>query len=234
MFFIEGNIGAGKSTFLSLLTHWCPFLEIVQEPLDRWDGDGASSLLGNFVQDPQRWGLTLETYTMMCRLRELVTMQKNDFGNLIAERSVYSGYYVFARNSYEQGFLNDLEWAVCRDVFARCVGSDLVQPQGFIYLRVSPETAYRRVKMRNRASESGLSIAYLEQIHRQHERFLVERDGIGSDVSDTPVLIVDYDQDFDFSSAKGLEVAKLVAEFVSQQTKKSVDTLGCRFNDRVA
>ncbi len=213
MFFLEGNIGAGKSTFLSLLGHWQPQLDVYREPLQRWDGDGAASLLGQFMKSPTRWGLTLETYTMMCRLREAADLQARDTGRLVVERSVFSGYYIFARNSYEQGFLNQLEWALCRDIFSRCVEQQMLKPQGFIYLQVSPQTALRRVKRRARASESTMSIQYLEQLHQQHERFLCDRSEC-KELCDVPVLTISYDEDFDIFASQGKAIAQSVADFV--------------------
>ncbi|HAU30233.1 TPA: hypothetical protein DCW54_01210 [Candidatus Dependentiae bacterium] len=213
MFFLEGNIGAGKSTFLSLLAHWQPSLQVYREPVDRWDGAGAASLLGRFMESPTRWGLTLETYTMMCRLQEAASLQASDTGRLIVERSVFSGYYIFAKNSYEQGFLNNLEWALCRDIFNRCVEQQMLAPQGFIYLQVSPRTAYRRVKQRARAAESTMSMAYLEQLHQQHERFLCDRSNC-KELCSVPVLKITYDEDFDVFGPQGERIAQKVADFV--------------------
>jgi hypothetical protein len=63
---IEGNIGAGKSTFLRLLAEEMDFF-VVPEPLSKWqhagdDGDfgasqeSGSNLLEMFYESPTRWG----------------------------------------------------------------------------------------------------------------------------------------------------------------------------------
>ncbi len=227
MFFLEGNIGAGKSTFLSILERWQPGLSVAREPLDRWDSSGSASLLTCFMQHPTRWGLTLETYTMLCRIQEAYRLQEIQSDTVIAERSVYSGYNVFARNSYEQGFLDSLEWAVCKDLFCRLVSNQLIYPQGFIYLQVSPETAFRRVKKRSRAAEATLALEYLEQLHQQHERFFITEEGRLPDGRSVPVLILPYDDDFDIASSQAEKIAQRVADFMVAYPQIVQDSVAC-------
>ena len=69
MFIVEGNIGAGKSTFLSLAQQYMQDVSIALEPLQNWQQEVAgSSLLQQFYQEPERWAYTLETYAMACRV----------------------------------------------------------------------------------------------------------------------------------------------------------------------
>ena len=110
MYILEGNIGAGKSTFLKMLANALPSISISLEPINNWQKQVyGQSLLTNFYQSPQRWAYTLETFAMMSRVQEHIQEQKNN-GCIIFERSVYSGHYCFAQNSYENGFMTELEW----------------------------------------------------------------------------------------------------------------------------
>jgi len=45
-------------------------------------------------------------------------------------------------------------------------------PDGFIYLAASPETCMRRMKLRGRGEEGGVSLEYLENLHAKHEEWL--------------------------------------------------------------
>ena len=45
-------------------------------------------------------------------------------------------------------------------------------PDGFIYLAASPETCMRRMKLRGRGEEGGVSLEYLENLHSKHEEWL--------------------------------------------------------------
>ncbi|XP_028940733.1 deoxyguanosine kinase, mitochondrial-like [Antrostomus carolinensis] len=75
----------------------------------------------------------------------------------VFERSVYSDRYVFAKNLFEVGHLQPLEWAIYQDwhsFLLRC---------------------RERLRRRARSEELGIQLGYLQQLHAQHERWLVEK-----------------------------------------------------------
>lgn len=201
MYIIEGNIGAGKSTFLRLISHHLPEIKTVDEPVDSWQNTVyGKSLLTNFYEDPQRWAYTFELLTMMSRMQSY--LQHDHQGTLhIAERSIYSGFYCFARNSYAQRFMNDLEWQAYQEWFAQLTHQCSV-PKGFIYLRVSPEIAYERIKKRKRHAEKTITLAYLKQIHQQHESFLIKKDTVLPVLQKIPVLTLDCTVEFECNPAQ--------------------------------
>jgi thymidylate kinase len=45
-------------------------------------------------------------------------------------------------------------------------------PDGFIYLRASPDTCHRRMLMRKRPEEQNVTIDYLRDLHEKHEQWL--------------------------------------------------------------
>lgn len=45
-------------------------------------------------------------------------------------------------------------------------------PDGFIYLRASPDTCHKRMKLRRRAEEGGVTLDYLRDLHEKHESWL--------------------------------------------------------------
>ena len=83
---VEGNIGAGKSTFLNLMADGSlelqDIVEIVPEPVDEWQavasGDnGPINLLDRFYKDPRRYAYTFQHYVLLTR------MQKARLGNRV-------------------------------------------------------------------------------------------------------------------------------------------------------
>lgn len=197
MYIVEGNIGAGKSTFLQLIGKHMPHVSIALEPLNNWQSQiYGQSLLTNFYQDPKRWGYTLETLTLMCRIKEHLNEQELKTPLRLVERSIYSGNYCFAKNGYEHGFLTEIEWHMYCEWFDFLI-KKCVMPKGFIYLKVSPEVAYARIKKRNRLSEKKISLAYIKQIDQKHEEFLFAQKDISEKLKHIPILTLDCDIEFE-------------------------------------
>lgn len=225
MYIVEGNIGAGKSTFLKLLSQHVPQVTVVQEPVYDWQNKiYGQSLLENFYQNPQRWAYSFETLTMMCRVREHMHLQETSAQTLICERSIYSGFYCFAQNSFDSGFLTQLEWSMYCDWFSFLVPNNCVKPQGFIYLQADPVTCYDRIKKRSRSAEDTISIEYIQQIHRRHEEFLLTNREQFSTVASVPVLVLDVSQEFENDAAHFATLSKQVQEFSALTRYNSKNT----------
>ena len=70
--------------------------------------------------------------------------------------------------------MNDLEVAVYDSWYDPIVSvlPGLV-PDGFIYLRADPSTCYSRLTERARSEETGVTMEYLDNLHRKHEQWLL-------------------------------------------------------------
>jgi deoxyadenosine/deoxycytidine kinase len=228
MYLLEGNIGAGKSTFLQLITKHLPHTSVAFEPLHNWQGQVfGQSLLANFYQDPKRWAYTLETLAMLYRARDHVEAQNNPVPYKIFERSIYSGHYCFSKNSYESGFLNTLEWGIYNTWFTFLTEGKCTPPTGFIYLKVHPEVSYERIQKRNRSAEKNITLEYLQQIDRCHEEFLIEKKNVSDAIKRIPVLVVDCNQEFEHAS--GIDtlhnIVRQVDTFMMQTQNSTMDNL---------
>lgn len=214
MYILEGNIGAGKSTFLSRIQSYIPYIYGALEPVATWQHkiDGAS-LLELFITDPHRWAYMFEKMTMMTRIQEHRILQKKT-DIVLVERSVYSGYYCFAKNSHHEGFMTSAEWAIYQQWFHLLVPQLCHQPQGFIYLRVNPALAYERMKKRDRQEEETIPISYLEQIHQRHDSFLLQKEAILPHLKSIPVLVLEINDDFESDDAYMQTLAGQVDAFI--------------------
>lgn len=222
MYILEGNIGAGKSTFLKLIAQHMPQCAVSYEPLDQWQHQvHGQSLLANFYQDPHRWAYSMETFTMLSRVQEHMREQQHSDQRRIIERSIYSGHFCFARNGYENGFMSDLEWHMYSHWFTFLTSSTCRAPQGFIYLRISPSRALERIQNRARKAESGITLDYLDQLHACHERFLVQKDGLSEDLKNVPVLVLDADLDFEHDRSRFVVLMKSLESFLDTQSRQN-------------
>jgi deoxyadenosine/deoxycytidine kinase len=224
MYILEGNIGAGKSTFLKLIKERLPHIHTALEPLHNWQSKVyGQSLLANFYDNPKRWAFSMETFAMICRVRDHIKEQSEPNRNRIAERSIYSGHYVFAHNGYEHGFMTELEWNMYNEWFNFLTSKKCKAPLGFIYLYVDPEISLKRLKKRNRIAEKNISFAYLKQIHEHHEKFLIKKDGVANDLKDVPVLLLNCNEEFEENPDIFEQHTQKLQDFLLQ-TQKGIDT----------
>lgn len=84
------------------------------------------------------------------------------------------GVQVFVRAVHEAKWMNEMEISIYDSWFDPVVSClpGLV-PDGFIYLRASPDTCHKRMMLRKRAEEGGVSLKYLQDLHEKHESWLL-------------------------------------------------------------
>jgi deoxyadenosine/deoxycytidine kinase len=179
---VEGNIGAGKSTFLDVLCDGTlelqDIIEIVPEPVEEWQkvetGEHAPvNLLDQFYKDPKRYAYAFQHYVLLTRMQKDRNARSSNKPLQILERSIFSDRMVFVRAMHEAGFLGDLELSIYDSWFSMQIGQDrALTPDGFIYLKARPETCIKRLRNRNRSEEAGVDEAYLENLHDKHESWL--------------------------------------------------------------
>lgn len=220
MFIVEGNIGAGKSTFLDIISKNIPEVDTSYEPVNSWlkpiDGQ---SILENFITNPTRWAFTMETVAMLQRVKDHIKEQKRNISLTAVERSVYSGHYCFSYNGYNSGYFTELEWQMYNQWFDFLIPNNCQPPLGFIYLRVSPEVAYSRISKRNRPEEKTIPLEYIKNIHDLHERFLIKKENILKNLIDVPVLVLDCNQNFEKDEKYKAEIINKAKEFMIQNIK---------------
>ncbi len=196
---VEGNIGAGKSTFLRILKERLN-LDIIYEPTDKWQniGDGGN-LLDLFYKDIKRWAYTFQSFAFITRVEAINERLKNSKAKYvqILERSVYSDRFCFAKNCYEAGLMSSLEWQIYKDWFKWLVEGYTEKPDGFIYLKTDPKTCYSRMLKRDRDEEKSVPLSYLELLHKKHEDWLINKSEVIDYIKDVPVLSLDCDTEFE-------------------------------------
>lgn len=198
MYVIEGNVGAGKSTFLSLVEKYLA-IDPIFEPHEQWQAVGEEgNLLHKFYNDTHRWAYTFQTYAFVTRvLTQEDHLKTSNANRFMLERSVFSDRYCFAKNSYELGFMSGLEWQIYCDWFSWLVDRYTTMPSGFIYMRTDPVISYERIKQRGRAEEAGTSLDYFKRLHEKHEEWLINKVDIPDRLSQIPVLVLQCDKDFE-------------------------------------
>ncbi|XP_036786545.2 deoxyguanosine kinase, mitochondrial isoform X3 [Manis pentadactyla] len=222
---IEGNIAVGKSTFVKLLTKTHPEWQIATEPVATWQNVQAAgtqkvcatqnlgNLLNMMYREPARWSYTFQTFSFMSRLKA----QLESFpAKLLQAREAVQVFerYIFAKNLFENGSLSDIEWHIYQDwhSFLLQKFASQLKLHGFIYLQATPQVCLKRLHQRAREEEKGIELVYLEQLHSQHEAWLIHKTTKlhFEALLNIPVLVLDVNNDFSEEVTKQEELMNKV------------------------
>lgn len=203
MFFLEGNVGTGKSTFLRKLQDLG--INVIFEPVDEWTSiknSNSKNLLEEFYNDQKRYAYTFQSIAFRTRVKNI----QNSDTNSVVERSIFTDRNVFAKTCYENGMMNEIEWNDYTSWFDWLVETFDIKPKGYIYLRASPDISYDRIKKRNRSGEETIPFDYLKELHNKHEKWLMDEPN---------VLILDVNDDFEKDSGKLNDMIEKVMNFIN-------------------
>lgn len=106
---------------------------------------------------------------------------------VVQDRPIY-GDTVFATTAMEQGFMTKEEYELYVDVF-RNMSRDVMPPDIFVYLKVSPEECHRRMTERSRTQEAGVPLDYLQHLDKNYNILVKEMRRRG-----VKVLVVDWSE----------------------------------------
>jgi len=195
---IEGNIGAGKSTFVDIINKNVVNSEIVCEPVEMWkslkDSDG-SNILQKYYKDIPRWAYSFQNLaciTRMMKIEDTIRQSNADF--IFLDRSLGTDKNVFEKMLYDSKKITELEhqmyglWCDFYHKYVRPEFENIV-----IYLRCSPDTALTRIKKRGRVEEQDIALEYLKDLHEYHEKWLMK----SCETNGLNVIVVDCDKDFE-------------------------------------
>ncbi|KAL8212046.1 UNVERIFIED_CONTAM: hypothetical protein K2H54_035740 [Gekko kuhli] len=217
---IEGNIAAGKSTFVHILEKYNNEWEVIPEPIAKWcniqtsqneynelsaSQKSGGNLLEMLYSKPTRWAYTFQTHACLSRIKAQLKpisakLHEAEHPVQFFERSVYSDRYIFASNLFESGDINETEWAIYKDCHAWFLKQfeSSIELDGIIYLRTTPQKCMERLQCRGREEEQGIQLEFLESLHYKHETWLQERTTkVDCDnLRDIPILVLDANEDF--------------------------------------
>ncbi len=212
---VEGNIGAGKSTFIRIIEE--KFYRdrravVVSEPVEMWKNirdEKGENILNKFYGDIGRWSYSFQNMAYITRIMKLEDSIRENMEERIIfqDRSVECDKNVFERMLYEDGKIEEIEhqlYKLWNNFYERYMSKNIRNRT--IYLRCSVETAMRRIKKRGREEEKGIEKEYLEKLGRYHDEWLMKG---GEDV-----MIVDCDREFEEDEEYQEEILGRVRDFI--------------------
>jgi deoxyadenosine/deoxycytidine kinase len=156
---LEGLIGIGKSTALSILQSR---YKTAYEPLDAW------TLLNQFYADKTENALAFEVQILCSYCHSLFEVSNSV---LLMERSPDSAINVFAKSLLQDGHLTKEQYSLIQTCYETM---PVKKADAIIFLDLEPSVCLERIQERNRHAETTLTLetlvalrsAYLEFIKR--------------------------------------------------------------------
>lgn len=176
---IEGNIGAGKTSFcqMAALEFNCKLIleEFAQNPF-----------LEYFYKDPERYGLTVELFFLTERQKQLQI--ETSTGDLFYD-FILSDYTILKSLLFARANLSPEEYKLYYKIF-NALTHNLLRPDIILYLHRDPVHVQTNIDKRGRLFESNISNEYLRKIQESYFYFFKNQSII-------PIVVVDLnDQDF--------------------------------------
>lgn len=168
---ISGNIGAGKSTYLS---QFVDFLQarVEKEVILVEEGIESDPLfkekLERFYENPDN-RIDFQQYITDFRHRRL--KEYPDDAILVSERGLMDDI-VFSNATSPDLETVDGKYVTYYYDLLRRLREDYPKVLANIYLRTNPEACARNIRQRNRPSEENITPLYLNTLHHCHEAFL--------------------------------------------------------------
>lgn len=175
LIWVEGIIGAGKTTFAKEVAKRLD-LRMIEEPVGKGEGE-ENPYLEKFYKEPQKYAFGMQIFLlhkryMMQRLAADEATGVGGHAGAILDRSL-SGDRVFAKLHLDAGNINQLDWETYEMAYNYMCRS-LLPPTLFVFLDVQPQTAYDRMKRRNRSAEAGVPLDYLTKLRDGYHDLLNE------------------------------------------------------------
>ena len=174
MVYVEGNIGAGKSTVLAKLRE----LGYRVEPESVND---TNSMFSRALRGPHTFHLQVAAcLDMFDRMQKIDGAHQNDGdpqndgAHHFLERGI-AGLETFMHVAKENESMTTLEYDLCTAL--KTNNEKFIQhqqPEMVLFLDVEPALCLERVRTRNRKGEEGVTLEYLESVQRWYHKLLFE------------------------------------------------------------
>ncbi len=175
---IAGNIGAGKSTLVEFLSRTygiAPFYEPNED----------NPYLPDFYRDMKRWSFHSQLYFLSNKFRLHQELDQAS-GVVVLDRTIFEDAEIFATALHDMKRMDNRDWDTYWN-FYQTILKAIRPPDLMIYLRCSMRALRQRIRLRGRAMEKDVPLAYLKRLDKLYEAW------IGS-YQMSEVLILDTDR----------------------------------------
>jgi deoxyadenosine/deoxycytidine kinase len=169
---IDGLIGAGKTTLIRLITDYYSEKGLkvhpIYEPVEMWQETGALDL---FYSDIPAKCYEFQSFVYVTRVKKVIqeVLAHPEADIYLLERTVFTDRYIFVE------MLRDLLGPTRMAMYAEwwdmwsCINP--IHIDKWVLLDVSLDESLRRIKVRSRDEETGISAEYQSNLRAKHHEF---------------------------------------------------------------
>ena len=162
---IAGNIGTGKSSLVEFLTRTYG-IKPFYEPNDE------NPYLPDFYQDMKRWAFHSQLYFLSNKFRMHQQLEQSS-GVVVLDRTIYEDAEIFATALHDMRNFTGRDWDTYWN-FYQIILDAIRPPDLMIYLRCSMRTLRKRIRLRGRAMERHIPLAYLKRLDRLYDQWVAK------------------------------------------------------------
>lgn len=183
---VEGNIGAGKTSFSTMVSQDFNARLILERFKD-------NPFLPKFYEDAPRYAFPLEMSFLADRYQQLA----DDLAQYdLFTEFVISDYDVFKSLIFAKITLHDDEYSLYQKLF-HLMYKELVKPDLYVYLYQNTDRLLENIKKRGRDYEQNIQADYLANINRSYLSFIKSQPGLNVKIIDISDLdFVNKRQDY--------------------------------------
>ena len=156
-------MGSGKSTLVDFLARTydvSPFYEPNEE----------NPYLPDFYKDMKRWAFRSQLYFLSNKFRLHQQLDRTP-GVVALDRTIFEDAEIFATALHQMRKIDKRDWQTYWG-FYQAILDAIKPPDLMIYLRCSMRTLRQRIRLRGRAMEQDVPLAYLKRLDRLYEEWI--------------------------------------------------------------
>ena len=150
---IEGNIGAGKTSFATMLAEETGSRLILEQFSD-------NPFLARFYKDPERYAFQLELSFLSERYQQIKTEMGHPdlFGQTVVSDYFLAKSFIFSKHN-----LKDDEMILFEKLFS-IINMQIPKPDLYVYLHLPVEKLMDNIRKRGRSYEQNIQAEYLKEV----------------------------------------------------------------------
>jgi deoxyadenosine/deoxycytidine kinase len=176
---LEGNCGIGKTELLDMFKT-VPGFQIHEEPIAKWrkvtGSDGQPiNLIRNFYEDTEKFASLFQSYVRLTFHQIMKKRPRSNTQVRIFDRCPFSAKCFI--DVLKQGSkMTAIEHHIATEWLRIDAFDPLLVPDLILYIRGDPRICYERIMKDSDPNrfEEDLNITLLEQLHEEHEKWLID------------------------------------------------------------